>query len=53
MKSFEILKVLYLKFGEERTLMVKEKTAISILNKETAGEISVRQLLLVLHCPGY
>lgn len=42
MKSFEIMKVLYLKLGEEKTLMVKAKTAISILNKETAGEISVR-----------
>lgn len=44
MKSFEIMKVLYLKFGEERTLMVKEKTAISILNKGREGEISVRRL---------
>lgn len=43
MKSFEIMKVLYLKLGGERTLMVKGKTAISILNKETAGEISVRR----------
>ena len=43
MKSFEIMKVLYLKFWEERTLMVKGKTAISILNKETAGEISARR----------
>lgn len=53
MKSFEIMKVLYLKFGEERTLIVKEKTAISILNKERVGEISVRRLWLGLHCPGY
>lgn len=46
------MKVLYLKFGEERTLIVKEKTAISILNKGGEGEISVR-LQLGLHCPGY
>lgn len=45
MKSFEIMKVLYLKFGEERTLMVKGKTAISILNKEIAGEISVKKVI--------
>lgn len=44
MESFEIMKVLYLKFGgEKRTLMVKGKTAISILNKGTAGEISGRR----------
>lgn len=47
------MKVLYLKFREERTLMVKEKTAISILNKGREGEISVRRLQLGLHCPGY
>lgn len=39
MKSFEIMEVLYLKFREEKTLMVKGKTAISILNKERTGEI--------------
>lgn len=39
MKSFEIMKVLYLKFGEERTLMVKGKTAISILNKKKQARV--------------
>lgn len=32
-KNFEIMKITLFEIWEERTLMVKEKTAISILNK--------------------
>lgn len=42
MKSFEIMKVFYLKLGEEKILMVKVKIVIFILNKEIVGEIFVR-----------